>query len=126
IHQIVENARKAGLNTLFFQVRGRGDAYYESALEPRAEALAGTPPGFDPLASAIQECRQAGIQLHAWLNAMFVWSEDRPPRPKQHLVNAHPEWLAVDANGRRLAPGTAGGVFLCPSNPEARQHLRAV
>ena len=32
---------------LVVQVRGRGDAYYESALEPRAEALAD---GFDPLA----------------------------------------------------------------------------
>src|SRR5207244_3404267 len=107
-------------------VRGRGDAYYQSALEPRAEALAGAPAGFDPLATAIQECRRAGIGIHAWLNAMYVWSDARAPLSRVHIVNAHPDWLAVDDTGRRLGPGSPGGIFLCPSNPEARQHLREV
>src|SRR5262245_34439581 len=30
IHKMVESARNAGFNTLIVQVRGRGDAYYQS------------------------------------------------------------------------------------------------
>jgi uncharacterized lipoprotein YddW (UPF0748 family) len=57
---------------------------------------------------------------------MYVWSDPGTPPDAQHLVNAHPDWLAVDSSGRRLGPGCATGVFLCPSNPDARAHLTEV
>jgi uncharacterized lipoprotein YddW (UPF0748 family) len=126
IREIVRTARAAGLNTLFVQVRGRGDAYYLSDLEPRAQALRGTPHDFDPLAVAVREGHRAGLAVHAWLNAMYVWSEATRPADAGHILNAHPDWLAVEANGRRHGLGTPGGAFLCPSNPDARAHLRAV
>ena len=34
IEQMVRAAQTGGFNTLIVQVRGRGDAYYDSALEP--------------------------------------------------------------------------------------------
>ena len=49
IKQMVAAAQAGGFNTLLVQVRGRGDAYYNGTIEPRAAELAGKP-AFDPLA----------------------------------------------------------------------------
>ena len=125
VRRVVIHAQRHHFNTLFVQVRGRGDAYYQSALEPRAEALAGQPAEFDPLASLITQAKAAGLRVHVWINALYVWSSKKPPKSAAHLARAHPEWLAVDASGRRCRPGGAQ-VFVCPSNPEARAHLLAV
>src|SRR4051812_10840502 len=53
IASLVRTAREQGFNTLLVQVRGRGDAYYASTLEPRAAELARQPAGFDPLATLL-------------------------------------------------------------------------
>ena len=45
----VEMAKQGGFNTLIVQVRGRGDAFYESRYEPRPPLLAKQPASFDPL-----------------------------------------------------------------------------
>src|SRR6185369_2666374 len=39
IHQLVNAAAENGFNTLIVQIRGRGDAYYKSRVEPRANEL---------------------------------------------------------------------------------------
>lgn len=119
IQNMVRRAKDAGFNTLFVQVRGRGDAYYRSALEPRAEALAGKPADFDPLATTLKEAQKYGIEVHAWVNVMYLWSEKNPPVSAEHIVNKHPDWIAVDQNGKK-------GQFLCPSCLEARDHTLAV
>jgi uncharacterized lipoprotein YddW (UPF0748 family) len=49
IERAVALAARYGFNALFAQVRGRGDAYYRSRYEPRAEPLASQPADFDPL-----------------------------------------------------------------------------
>lgn len=124
VTRVVQHARKNGLNTLFVQCRGRGDAYYCGGLEPRARSLAKCAADFDPLAQILQEGKAAGLKVHAWVNACYVWSEKKSPGA-EHLVNAHRDWLAVDRNGRRCTVGDPE-VFICPSNPEARAHLAAV
>src|SRR3972149_8637498 len=60
IATVVEHARASGFNTLLAQVRGRGDAYYRSTLEPRAEELDRRPVDFDPLATLLAAARPAG------------------------------------------------------------------
>lgn len=125
IRRVVVHAKRHDLNTLFVQVRGRGDAYYQSDLEPRAEALAKQPDEFDPLAEIIVKAQAAKLRVHLWVNAMYVWSSKTPPRSPQHLARAHPDWLAVDASGRRCRLGHSK-VFVCPTHPEARAHLLAV
>src|SRR5580700_1148574 len=53
IHNLVQLAAASGFNTLFVQVRGRGDAYYNSSIEPRAQELSKQPLSFDPLQTVI-------------------------------------------------------------------------
>src|ERR1041384_5075612 len=55
IHQLVNAAADNGFNTLIVQIRGRGDAYFNSKVEPRASELKDQPPSFDPLALTLAE-----------------------------------------------------------------------
>jgi uncharacterized lipoprotein YddW (UPF0748 family) len=125
VHQVVVTAVKYHLNALFVQVRGRGDAWYDSPYEPRAESLAGKPHDFDPLQQIIQEGHAVGLEVHAWMNTFLTWSGSRPPRSPQHLWNAHRDWFACDRKGNcsPLPNSHSEGAFLQPSNPEVQQHL---
>ncbi|MCZ6776468.1 MAG: family 10 glycosylhydrolase, partial [Ignavibacteria bacterium] len=52
LRKMLSDLRSAHFNTIFFQARARGDAYYKSSYEPWAENLTGTlgkDPGWDPL-----------------------------------------------------------------------------
>jgi uncharacterized lipoprotein YddW (UPF0748 family) len=125
IKKIVATALANNFNALFVQARGRGDAWYDSPHEPRAESLTGTPRSFDPLQEIIEEAHSNGIQVHAWLNTFLSWSGSRPPRSSQHLWNAHRDWFAADRNGRVTAvpDSSREGAFLQPSNPNVQEHL---
>ena len=143
VREMVETAYAAGFNTILVQVRGRADAFYDSRLEPRAEAVTDGP-DFDPLGDAIRQAHARGIAVHAWVNTHLVWGSGALPRSPRHLVNAHPEWLAVpEALGRELytaeasAPGfeqrlleyaqdhsgTVEGLYSSPSHPEVKDHV---
>ncbi len=141
VRNVVERASAAGFNTLFVQVRGRGDAYYHSRWEPRAERVEGGP-GFDPLALTIRLAHKRGMAVHAWVDTHLVWGTGALPKSPRHLVNAHPDWLAVPRElGRRLYamdpsdpryvqalldyarahPKTVEGLFTSPSNPAVKE-----
>jgi uncharacterized lipoprotein YddW (UPF0748 family) len=94
IGQMVRAAQTGGFNTLIVQVRGRGDAYYRSALEPRATELTARQ-DFDPLAEVLARAKPAGLSVHAWINANLVSSAAELPASRQHVVYRHPEWLMV-------------------------------
>src|SRR5690606_2245052 len=71
---MVREAAAMGVNTLFVQVRGRGEAYYDSQLEPRASELSSAPADYDPLAETIVAAHAAGLRVHAWVNVNLVAS----------------------------------------------------
>ena len=114
---MVRDARATGINTLFVQVRGRGEAFYRSQLEPRASDLAGQPVTFDPLAQTLMAARAAGMRVHAWINVNLVSSAIRLPASSTHIARRHPEWLMVP---RALAPA------LGKRSPRSREYLNAL
>jgi uncharacterized lipoprotein YddW (UPF0748 family) len=91
---MVQAAVSGGFNTLIVQVRARGDAYFEGSLEPRAAELASRP-GFDPLATTIEQAHAAGMKVHAWVSVNLVSSAYELPASRQHIVYRAPEWLMV-------------------------------
>ena len=144
IHQLVESAHAAGFNTLIVQVRGRGDAYYNSRHEPRALELKDQPASFDPLATTLAEAHRRGLKVHAWLNTSLLANLDALPTQPDHVYQKHPEWLAVPrpvaAELHRLSPkdpryrqrivewskenrAELEGVYTGPANPKVRQHI---
>ena len=115
IPALVQTASDHGFNTLLVQVRGRGDAYYDSDLEPRAAELQRQPATFDPLAPSSPRRTQAGLRVHAWINVNLVSSAVELPLAREHLVYRHPEWLMVPrdiAQERRQD---------CPRQPRVRR-----
>ncbi len=146
IEQMVRAAQTGGFNTLIVQVRGRGDAYYESALDPRPTELLARP-GFDPLADLLARAKPAGLSVHAWINANLVSSAADLPASRQHLIYRHPEWLmvpkelaaemtAIDPRSPeylgRLARWTRArlteveGLYTSPLHPAAAAHVASV
>jgi uncharacterized lipoprotein YddW (UPF0748 family) len=142
VSAMVAAARRAGVNTLFAQVRGRGDAYFASRLEPRPAALASQAASFDPLASVLREGHAAGLAVHAWVNVNLVADAGDPPGNPRHVVNRHPEWLMVpmelaasigDPRGARFVrtlaswtrsqSATVEGLFMSPISGSAADHL---
>ncbi|MEJ2540118.1 MAG: family 10 glycosylhydrolase [Gemmatimonadota bacterium] len=147
VREMVARTHEAGFNTLLVQVRGRGDAYYRSQVEPRSSFLEEAEGGFDPLETLLEEAHRRGMQVHAWVVAQLVWGLAPLPPDPAHLVNRHPDWLSVP---RPLAEELWGvdpadpayaialhrwaeenrvrveGVFADPGHPGARQRLVSV
>ena len=144
IHQLVNAAADNGFNTLIVQIRGRGDAYYKSRVEPRASELKDQPLSFDPLALTLTEAHKRGLKVHAWLNTSLLANLDALPTDPAHVYNKHPEWLAVprpvagelyDMSPRDPAyrqkivewskanRGELEGVYTGPANPKVRDHI---
>jgi len=120
----MENCRRAGFNTVLFQVRGNGTVLYRSRIEPWSEEFAGRDPGFDPLAIACREAHKRGLSLHAWVNVIPGWRGKGPPTNPKQLYRSHPDWFWRDANGRRQPFGWYNSVNPC--YPEVRQYLVSV
>jgi len=87
------------------------------------------------------------MAVHAWVNTHLVWGSATLPSSPYHLVNEHPEWLAVPqylardlihvdprdprfvAGLRQYAadrPETVEGIYTSPSHPEVRERIFAV
>ncbi len=147
VRAVVTRAHQAGFNTLLVQVRGRGDAWYRSSLEPRAVQLAHLDPAFDPLELLVREALPLGIQVHAWVNVNLVASAELLPTDPFHLLRRHPDRIALP---RELAAELSGtspwdprwldrlvawtranadrveGIYQAPSLRENHRHVEAV
>lgn len=120
LRKIVNDLNAAHFNTILFQVRARGDAYYRSSYEPWAENLTGTlgkDPGWDPLAFLIQGAHEAGIEVHAWFNVYKVRGlSPVPPSVPPHPSRRFPAWMHdVDGEG-----------WLDPGVPDVREYVLRV
>ena len=120
-------AKESNLNTLFFQVRGSFDAYYNSKYEPWAKSLSGklgVDPGWDPLEYAINEARENGLKLHAWVNTFTLWKGLEPPEASEipHAFYTHPEWIVADSNAVPMQLNSHY-IYVNPGNPEVRNHI---
>lgn len=111
VRQMVQAAQDGGFNTLVVQVRGRGDAYYRSTIEPRASEI-GPYPDFDPLQETLTLARRAGVRVHAWVAVNLISSAVALPGSRQHIIYRRPEWLMVP---RAIAAEMRG---IDPRSPE--------
>ena len=67
----LDRFQELNINAVFFQVRGKGDAYYDSPYEFWSESITGVrgvDPGYDVLDFLIREAHDRHIEFHAWIN----------------------------------------------------------
>ncbi len=118
IAALVRSAAANNFNTLFVQVCGRGTAFYESDILPKDDRVS----GFDPLAFLLAEAKKNNLEIHAWVNALYVWSDKDFPRSKKHIVNSHPEWLL----SYKVENKKSNNLYLNPAIPAVREHVISV
>ena len=139
----VDDATDAGFNALFVQVRGRGDAFYRSALASRSPLLERQPRDFDPLARLLARAHARRIQVHGWVNVLLA-AHFGQPLPRGHVLEKHPDWAMVPksaataalvaSDSRRLrlileagrSEGDVEGYYLSPAVPRVGDHLEGV
>jgi len=146
IDRLINEAADTGFNTLIVQVRGRGDAFYQSRLEPRSNLLSTQSAGFDPLAYLLEKAKPRDLRVHAWVNVLFVHeAAARKIRPN-HVLARHSQWAMVPSSLastfysakptfprslERIAEvirknSGVEGFYLDPAEPGVREHLVAV
>ena len=105
------------INAIFFQVKGMGDAFYDSPYEDWSQNITGTrgqDPGYDVLEFLISEAHARHIQFHAWLNPYRIATRAGAGTayPELH-PSVDPDWVV---NHEKIQ-------IYNPALPEVRQRL---
>ena len=133
IDDLINFASEKNINDLFVQVRGRGDALYKSQMIPRSQLLPSNE--FDPLSYLLQNIKDKGIKVHAWVNVYLIWSNRTMPIDKKHIIYNNEDWvdtieewpLDINRQLNRVSRNNEGeGVFLAPNHPEVSNYLVSV
>lgn len=118
---VLDKLQAANFNTVFFQIRGMCDAFYNSQYEPWSQYLSsvrGADPGWDPLAFLIVEGHARGIEVHAWLNPYrYSTSSESHGNLPNDYATVHPDWLMDYGSYTKI---------LNPGMPEVRQRISDV
>ncbi|MDB4913865.1 MAG: hypothetical protein JWM95_1509 [Gemmatimonadetes bacterium] len=93
---MLDKAVDLHMNAVIFQVRPGADALYDSKIEPWSEYLTGEMgrapnPYYDPLAFAVTEAHNRGLELHAWINPYRARYSLTRKASANHVSRAHPE-----------------------------------
>ncbi len=116
---ILNRAKELNLTAILLQVRPASDALYASRIEPWSAFLTGTQGeanGYDPLAFAVKEAHERGLELHAWINPFRAATSATGKLAPNHIVRTNPEWIRKEGKLLWTDPGV----------PAAREHVLRV
>ena len=126
----INQAADMGITDVFWQVRAKADAYYNSNYEPNAQDWQGV---VDPLQTAINVADSRGVKIHAWLNTMPIWRDSSQPTDPSHVFfNNNPSFRVTDINGNveQLVGGSSSfsGSYARINHvlPEVQDHINDV
>jgi len=117
---IFSNIESKNLNTIYFQVRSNGTVLFNSSLElfsPYITGEVGKFGSYDPLKFAIEEAHKRGIEIHAVVNTMRIYTgtEVSIKNNPLHISKIHPEWVYSKADDN--------SIWLNPGIPAVRDYL---
>ena len=135
IDNMLKFAMENNYNHIFVQIRGRGDAYYDSKLVSRTHLLKGN--SFDPLKYILNKTKGSSLKIHAWINVYYVWSSPQKPINNNHVLLNHPDWLDNNIPDqmnvkvmldkmRKDRKINGEGFYLAPTHPEVDAHLQNI
>ena len=108
---LFDRARAVGLNAVIFHVRTGADAMYPTPRAPWSAYLTGKlgrPPSpmYDPVAFAVRQAHERGLQFHAWFNPFRV---SPPMAAARHtrgdIATDHPKWVVRYGDQLWIDPG---------------------
>ena len=119
VTSLVNTASAYNYNVIIPEVRKAGDAYYDSAYEPRATNIS-TPYPWDPLGDLITKAHAVDLEVHPWIVAYRIWDVNWGDPPASHIYALHPEWAMADTAGNTV---DSGYVNLDPGVPGAQDYI---
>jgi len=135
IMRIIQIAEKLGVTDIYVQVVVAGYAYYDSQILPRSQYLSEVSGSrYDPLNALVKAVKNRQIRIHAWVNALLVWSLREPPDSARHVLYQHPEWFIRDINRTNMADYSyeewsdcgLEGLYLDPALPEVQEQVKNI
>lgn len=113
----LDKFKSLNINTVFVQVKGMGDAYYNSPYEPWSSSITGTrgkDPGYDVMKFMIDEAHARDIEFHAWINPFRIATRASSATAYPALHSSiQPNWVVSHEKWQLYNPAV----------PEARQRL---
>ena len=86
IDEMIQFATLNRINNIIVQVRGRGDAYYNSKIVSKSNLIKNKE--FDPLLYTLNSAKEKGIKVHVWLNTYLLWSSKKTTLSKRsYFIN---------------------------------------
>lgn len=111
--------KELGFNTLLFQIRPEGDAFYKSDIEPWSRYLTGEQgkepdeEDFDPMQFLIEECHSRCMEFHAWMNPY-----------RANINKAQPlAWGHIYGDKRYMFVSYGQQLLWNPGVPESREFI---
>jgi len=122
MRMILDKLRQANFNTVLFQVRVRGDVFYQSRIEPwstyfKKNAPIGALAPYDPLAFVIKECHARGMECHAWVVTFPLGNQKHVKAQKNNSVVSRYPNLCKFHNGEW---------YLDPGIPQTRDYIISI
>jgi uncharacterized lipoprotein YddW (UPF0748 family) len=113
----LDKFKQLNINAVYVQVKGMGDAFYNSPYEPWSSVISGTrgtDPGYDVLKFMIDEAHARKMEFHAWMNPYRIATRaaENSNYPALH-ASVKPEWIVSHEKIQIYNPAV----------PEVRQRL---
>lgn len=118
--EMLDKLKANNFNTVLFQVRARGEVFYQSNIEPMASIIVQSGSGkskFDPLSFAIAECHKRGLECHAWM-VTYPLGVDKQVKS----LGAK----SVAKKNPSITKRFKGEWFLDPGNPKTDDYLLSI
>ena len=119
--RMLDSIAAINMNAVYFQVRTRCDAMYNSAYEPWSSDLVSTRgmnPGYDPLQFVLDEAHKRGIEVHAWINPFrFESTLNQWAGQQGNYKSTNPTWVMTYPSGYSM---------LNPGVPEVRKRIKDI
>lgn len=125
----LDNLKRLGINTVFFQVKPDGTALWRSKILPWSDTLTGRigdDPGYDPLQFMLDEAHRRGMKVHAWFNPYRVSTNIKPGtvRELSNTLTLHP--ASVYVLHRDWIRTASDRFVLDPGIPDARDWITSI
>ena len=134
IDDMIQFAVLNRFNNIVVQVRGRGDAFYNSKFVPKSSLI--KEQDLDPLAYLLPKAKEKGLKVHVWVNTYLLWSSGVKPIQSEHIINTKIEWLDHNQIQQRSIKETLSdnknkkngfeGAYLSPGHPHVNKYLLKV
>lgn len=118
--QMLDTLQRLNINTVFFQVRPKADAFYDSQYEPWSQYVTGykgKKPTYDVLRWLIDETHGRGMAFHAWINPYRIGTRKTANGKFDALDPKIPKRMVKDYRLVRIYN---------PALPETRLRLRGI